>query len=371
MVVLDISSFDTSSWNNTQNMFYLCSSLMKVYAPGDFKYVSNSLNMFSGCKKLVGCEGTTIEYIASFDNSNSLNGTYAHIDHFTTGAPGYFSDINLKNNGPKVLKKNDDTNTLYFVYDNIDYSESSEYTLLTPNGFSDFYGREEAFDTSVVTAYIDENFKAFKPKTTSYWFGRCNNLKAVYGSKNIDTSDVTAMQGMFLNCANLKAIDIASWRTDKVTNIQWLFYNCGSLTDVVLSNFSTDSVVNMLGTFYGCSALTSLDLSRWDTSLVTNMQYLFYNCKNLEKVYVSEDFETSQNPGSPDMFNSCNKLTGENGTTLNAVKDTDPSDYLTCKYACIDTADKPGYFTYKAVNTLTLNFNDDSNKKQTVNALTE
>ena len=76
--------------------------------------------------------------------------------------------------------------------------------------------------------------------------------------KDVDTSNVTNMSGMFSECWFLTSLDMSGWNTSNVTEMSDMFYNC--------------------------SALTSLDLSGWDTSKVTNMGYMFSGCSALKTI---------------------------------------------------------------------------------------
>lgn len=81
---LDLSEFDTSSVKNMNEMFFGCRSLESIYASEKWntKNVVNGKNMFKGCVKLVGGNGTKYGSEVSF--------VYARIDK--TEAPGYFTE---------------------------------------------------------------------------------------------------------------------------------------------------------------------------------------------------------------------------------------------------------------------------------------
>jgi surface protein len=84
--------------------------------------------------------------------------------------------------------------------------------------------------------------------------------------------------------------------------------------------------------------LEELDISNFDTSSVTSMGYMFSYCSSLKTIYVSEKFVTTSVTSSGYMFYRCNSIVGGNGTTF--ISDS-------IRYARIDTADTPGYFTLK------------------------
>ena len=61
----------------------------------------------------------------------------------------------------------------------------------------------------------------------------------------IDTSEVTNMSSMFVNCYSLKTLDISDINTKNVLDMFGIFQNCNSLTSLDLSKLSTDKVINM------------------------------------------------------------------------------------------------------------------------------
>lgn len=83
---LDLSSFDTQNVTITNLMFSACSNLTTIYASSKFSTlnVSNSVNMFYGCSKLVG--GNNTKFASAHRDSE-----YARIDDPDNGKPGYFT----------------------------------------------------------------------------------------------------------------------------------------------------------------------------------------------------------------------------------------------------------------------------------------
>ena len=82
---LDLSSFNSAKVTDMSAMFYGCSNLSTIYVSDEWSTnaVTNSVNMFTGCSKLEGGNGTT------YVSSNPTDMTYAHVD--TAGNPGYFT----------------------------------------------------------------------------------------------------------------------------------------------------------------------------------------------------------------------------------------------------------------------------------------
>ena len=123
--------------------------------------------------------------------------------------------------------------------------------------------------------------------STAYWFAGMTNLETFIGLEYLNTSNVTAMNGMF-----------------------WV-----------------------------CSALTSLDLSNFNTQNVSNMSNMFTRCSRLATIKVGNGWSTSNVSSSSEMFEECTSLAGGSGTTYD-------SSHTDASYAHIDGgSSNPGYLT--------------------------
>ena len=182
------------------------------------------------------------------------------------------------------------------------------------------------------------NFNTSKCEDMLLMFYRCKSLTKL-DLTSFDTSKVLSMCNMFGGCTALASLDISSFNTSSCWDMSDMFNSCSSLYELDLSNFNTSNVLHMGGFFNNCTGLKSLDLSSFDTSRVNYLSWMFHNCTNLETIYVSDKWN-NQNVmyGLSDMFENCNKLKGGNGTKYDAA-------YNNLKMACIDTVDKPGYFS--------------------------
>ena len=192
------------------------------------------------------------------------------------------------------------------------------------------------FDTSQV-AYMNHMFSGMSSLTTI-------NLS------NFDTAKVTDMSAMFYNMYNLTTIDLSNFDTSQVTYMESMFYGMRTLTTLNLSNFDTAKVTNMRTMFHGMTNLTTLDISNFDTSQVTDMYGVFYLQgidkleDKLEKIYVNNDFNTTNLTDFSEMFRNRNKLRGGAGSFL-----ADPSTADKSWLRIDDPAHgRPGYFTRKS-----------------------
>lgn len=135
-------------------------------------------------------------------------------------------------------------------------------------------------------------------------------------------------------------------------NSSYMFLRTPNILDIDISNFDTSKVIDMEYMFIGMSSLTSLDISNFDTSRVTNMQNMFalydedISKDKLEKIYVNNDFNTSQLTftGFFNMFGNRKKLRGGAGSYLSNPSTADKT------WLRIDDPvhGRPGYFTRKS-----------------------
>ena len=189
------------------------------------------------------------------------------------------------------------------------------------------------FDTSQV-AYMNHMFSGMSSLTTI-------NLS------NFDTSKVTDMSAMFYNMSNLTTLNLSNFDTSQVIYMESMFYGVRNLTTLNLSNFDTAKVTNMRTMFHGMTNLTTLDISNFDTSQVTDMYGVFYLQgiykleDKLEKIYVNNDFNTTNLTNFSEMFRNRMKLRGGNGSYL-----TDPST-ADKSWLRVDRPGVRGYFTRK------------------------
>ena len=248
------------------------------------------------------------------------------------------------------------------------------------------------FPTEIMTVIFDESFKDARPVSCAYWFAEFTELTKIEGIGNLNTSKVTDMNSIFLDCHSLEnldlsnfdtsnvtgmsemfhicgltSLDLSSFNTSKVTDMSCMFSDCEGLTNLDLSHFDTSNVTDMRGMFSDCRSLKNLDISSFDTSIVTNiftmfedcdvldsldlssfdtsnvwdMNKMFEGCKNLKTIYVGTGWKTSDIKDSEDMFVDCTSLVGGKGTEYD-------SEIVDKTRAKIDGGKaNPGYFTAK------------------------
>ena len=236
---------------------------------------------------------------------------------------------------------------------NMSYMFENMYNLTTINLSS--------FDTSQVTD-MHSMFYEISNLTTldlsSFDTSQVTNMSSMFSGmrdlatlnlSNFDTSQVTDMSSMFSGMRGLATLNLSNFDTSQVTNMGQMFARMSNLTTLDLSSFDTSQVTNMGLMFYSMTNLVTLDLSNFNTSKVTNMNDMFslwYGDRlkdKLEKIYVNNDFDTTNLTDFSEMFENRKKLRGGNGSFL-----TNPSTADKSWLRIDDPANgRPGYFTRK------------------------
>ena len=81
---------------------------------------------------------------------------------------------------------------------------------------------------------------------------------------------------MFKGMSNILEINFTDFDTSKVTDMSKMFMDCEYLQNLDLSSFDTSNVEDMSYMFSGCSSLEHLEISNFKTSKVTNMERMFF-----------------------------------------------------------------------------------------------
>ena len=87
-------------------------------------------------------------------------------------------------------------------------------------------------------------------------------------------------------------LDVSSFDTSNVTDMNQMFLDCWYLKELDLSNFNTINVTDMSSMFSLSENIESLDISSFDTSNVTDMERMFYDCRSLESIIVGDSWST-------------------------------------------------------------------------------
>ncbi len=169
-----------------------------------------------------------------------------------------------------------------------------------------------------------------------------------------DTSKVTSMRGMFMDCAGLKSVDLSGINTSGVTNMSSMFRRCELLKTIDLSSFDTSGLISADYMFSECTELKTIDLTGFSTESIEYWDHMFGSCASLETIYVSDKWKGVKESYVTtwlleEIFDGCTSIKGGNGTTYDKDAKEDKI------YARIDKTGEPGYLTYKTV----MQWNDD------------
>ena len=94
---------------------------------------------------------------------------------------------------------------------------------------------------------------------------------------DINTNNLTDMEGIFAYLSRLKKIDISNWNVSNVTTMMEMFAGCKNLESIGdISDWKIESLTDITGMFYGCNKLTNVgDLNKWNASEITHKQNAF------------------------------------------------------------------------------------------------
>ena len=151
--------------------------------------------------------------------------------------------------------------------------------------------------------------------------------------------------------------DFSHFNSSKITNMNSMFLDCASIEYINFTNFKTSSVTDMSKMFKGCTNLKSLNLTSFDTSLVTDMSDMFSDCNSLKYLYIY-NFNTENLKTVTNMFsNNLQYIDISNMTKNKVIKDEFSSlnsnkDLLICQINDI----------IQDVNTACCDIDSDENK---------
>ncbi len=363
---LDLSGFSTKAIPNAYNMDHIfnnCSKLRAIKIGSGWQTVGSPGDIFTKCTALVIKDGqlgnNTITYTGYADDKSTFtiaNCTFADAatEKLAVKVTGYATDkqveyhektvtsvtlspvtagvtwnshvVNLMgaktyafatyDTDSKNLAIYNRINTIdtKFTADNMDSAlKVCKFRSGTPAGSADpendgtHWGYESVRTKVTSVTFEDE----VKPTTTNSWFigfDICTNFEFTKDGENmLDTSTVSDMYQMFMQCPAIVNLDLSGFDTSKVTNMKNMFRECSALKTVSMTGWDTANVTNMNSMFYLCPALKELTLS-FDTKKVTNMGDMFYGCTGLESLDLSA-LQTDSLTLMNAMFDGCSSLT--------------------------------------------------------------
>lgn len=135
------------------------------------------------------------------------------------------------------------------------------------------------------------------PEDCSHLFAEYVNLKYIDFADCFDTSNVTNMQGMFMNCKSLETLDLGCFDTSSVQDMSFMFSGCSSLQDVNLNSFDTHNVQFMDHMFYGADTLSNVDIPDLDVERLADIKdFMSGNC-----TLNGQPWKSTQSSGDPSV----------------------------------------------------------------------
>ena len=318
LTTLDLSSFNTSKVKDMEAMFADCSSLTTIFvSDGSDGWNTSSVTaaygfdyMFQNCTNIMGGMGTTYDSVYIGEDA-------AHIDQGDE-YPGYLTDVRFLTDPYAVLSSDGKTLTFYHDGKRVDRRTMKTYSLDWPASDEPYWFSDDSH-YDITHAVFDASFADVRPTNTYYWFGEMENLLTITGLEYLNTSEVTNMNGMFMDCCSLTSLDVSHFDTKKVTTMRGLFAGCSEVPSLDVSHFDTRNVTNMADMFSSCSSLTALDIRNFDTQKVTDMYAMFWDCQELTSLDV-RFLNTAKVENMGYMFGGCEKLVSLDVSNFNTAK---------------------------------------------------
>lgn len=172
----------------------------------------------------------------------------------------------MSNSNTTVTMKASDNAPSYSSY----YADNNSWNALTHGLWGGNSPWTDSYWAKIESYIIESSFLKARPTYCQLWFRGKNDYQiSVTGLQNLNTSEVTNMQGMFCGLSN-STLDVSHFNTEKVTDMSYMFNICSNLTSLDISNFNTGNVTKVTRMFRDCSALTSLTIgSNFNTSKLT------------------------------------------------------------------------------------------------------
>ena len=226
---------------------------------------------------------------------------------------------------------------------------SNQFTDMNAEVYSKIQQQYDKLEPKVLTdsdKTIDKNISVIPIKSNgtplldtsnvtnmAHIFMDCTNLQTI---SQLNTSNVTNMTHIFVGCTNLQTI--SQLDTSNVTNMNYMFGSCKNLINIPQLN--TSNVTDMGGMFVYCTNL--INIPQLDTSNVTNMGGMFRSCKNILTI---PELDTSNVTNMCNMFVYCTNL--QTISQLNTSNVTDMSNMFS---NCQNLATVPLLDTSKVTN---------------------
>lgn len=157
------------------------------------------------------------------------------------------------------------------------------FAAIQPNGQGGGSFLDDGWNVNVQSIDLT-NFSTEGTVSLQGLFRECHSLTTVTGLAALDTSAAAVFSSMFQGCKSLASLDLTGWDTTSVTDVQQMFLDCASLAEVKgVDGWQMPELVNARYVF-GRSGVKKLDLSSWKPEKLQNMHLAFTDCASLTEL---------------------------------------------------------------------------------------
>ena len=144
---------------------------------------------------------------------------------------------------------------------------------------------------------------------------------------------LTNMASMYVECANLRSLDLSGFHTPNVATMANAFDGCMALKELDLRHFDTGKVTTLSNMFVRCYSIQSIDLRGWNTENVTTMVSMFQDCRRLQEIRGLEGFDTGIVTTMATMFSECRSIKELNVEDFDTGNITTMASMFNCCYS--------------------------------------
>ena len=325
---LDVSNWNTANVTSLNGTFFNCQKLQDINANGwDTSNVTDLYATFYNCLAMRNLD------LSNWNTSNvtAFDFTFSdtkYLDTLNIDGWDFSNGVTFDSFMQNVAYSNPNTQITCWDLNHWDLSNAVNLSHF-------FYGQRYLKEL-----HIDQ-WELPKVVNADHMFSDCVSLTELdlSGWKPVS---LEVLDCMFNDLDSLVTIDVSCFAVSPMKNLSQTFESMNSLEKIIgLETWDVSQVFTCQQMFQGSGKLKELDLSTWDTSSVKETVVMFNGCSSLKTIYVGDKWDMSACTWSDNMFSGCGSLTGANGTTTAG----NPTDVT---YARVDTAETPGYLTYKA-----------------------
>lgn len=244
---INLNGFDTGKLSNSYTMFESCVRLKTIYCSNTWE-VGTSGNMFHNCSLLVGA----VKYNNRKTDSSMANPNTGYFT--TTGVP---HAIWCAGNRTFYFDTPESAVNIGDTYDGQTVTSvwKGDEVIGLPSGGAPWAASAGAGATLAQHVVITDGFASVKPKHLINWFVNFTLITEIEGLDNLNTSEVTSVQGTFAGCQKLQSLDLSTWDLSKATVATQMFHNCEKLETITTNKTWTISDGYSNNMFTGCTEL--------------------------------------------------------------------------------------------------------------------